>query len=461
MNLRRTTLLAAPPSLASALVLGSYVQTAGHPLEMVRPLAVATVAALSVTLIGWALVRQLLLAVWIGVVLVSWILGRELALLSVGIGLGIIAVQLYRRWRNLAPVSVSTAFVIGPPVALLGVAIYQLVAGGIVSLDDFPPDGPPRAATALEGTLPSMYVLLLDGYPRADELQTAFGYDNGRFIEELDDLGFQIHAEATSAFGGTSWTLASTMLEDAAELHPYADIDSTPDLWATLRALRRQYLVNVPMMDRLRGAGYRLEYVAPGVDLSEWRGWDRTHDSGQLTDTEALLIQRSPLKQILGDWLMDQLRSRIGASLRTWAETSEDPRQKVSFAHIMSPHMPFLWGSEGRELPPGNCWYARRCSLFTVLTEELEMSHDEYGEHLGWQLEAINQRVLGPVRRIVAADPSAIVVIMSDHGARFEPRSPERFHTFLATRIPHDPNLLTSEPGPDTLFVRLLGSLTQ
>ena len=461
MTPRRTALLAAPPLLAAALVLGGYIQTAGHPFEMVRPLAVATVAALAVTLVGWALVRHLLLAVWIGVVIVSWILGRELALLSIGIGLGVMAVQRYRRWRNLAPVSVSTTFVLGPPLALLGVAIYQLLADGIVSSDDFPPGGPPRAAMALAGNLPSMYVLLLDGYPRADELRTAFGYDNGPFIDQLDELGFEIQAEATSAFGGTSWTLASTMLEDAAELGPYADIDSTPELWASLRALRRQYLVNVPMMDRLRGAGYRLDYVASGVDLSEWRGWDTTHDSGQLTDTEALLIQRSPLTRILDAWVMEQLRSRIEASLQGWAETSLDPRQKVSFAHVMSPHMPFLWGSEGRELPPRNCWYARRCSLFTVLADQLELSHDDYGEHLGWQLEAINQRVIGPIRMIVTADPEAIVVVMSDHGARFEARSPERHHTFLATRIPHEPDLLASSPGPDGLFVRLLDSVTR
>ena len=456
---RSAGLLAAPAVLGAALVLGAYIQTAGHPSEMFRPLAVTVIAALAVTLLAWAVSRKLIVATWIGLVTVGWLLGREFAALPLGIGLAVLTLHQVRRVRGVAAMSVPTAFVLMPPLALCGVATYQLIAGGVIAPDDFSLDRPAPSAAVVDGDLPSIYVLLLDGYPRADELQAAFGYDNSAFTEDLGRLGFRVYPEATATFGGTSWTLASTMLEDAAELHRYADIDSTADLWDTLRDLRREYLVNVPMMDRLREARYRLEYVAAGVDLSEWRGWDATHDSGNLTDTEAMLIQRSPVAGPMGGWVMDQLRSRVETSLRTWAETSKDQRQKISFAHIMSPHLPFLWGPNDDELQPGDCWFARACSLHTVIAAALGLSLHDYGDLLGWQLEAINRRTLDSVRTIVEADSEAVVVIMSDHGARFKPRSQERFHTFLATRIPHDPDLLASDPGPDALFARLLASL--
>ena len=428
---------------------------------MVRPIFVAAAGATAVTIISWALTRRLLVAAWIGIVIVSWVLGRQLALLPIGVGLGVVAFHLLARWRGWAPRSLPPGLVLGPPLALCGLAIYQLAAGGIIAPDDFDFGRPAPAAAASEGNLTSMYVLLLDGYPRADELLDAFEYDNAPFIDELDRLGFQVHADATSTFGGTSWTLASTMLHEPNELEPYADIDSTPDLWATLRELRRSYLVNVPMMDRLRDAGYRLEYTAAGVDLSEWRGWDETHDSGHISDTEALLIQRSPLAHQLGSWVMDQLRSRVDDSLEAWVASSKDGRQKVSFAHVMPPHAPLLWGPDEVGLMPRDCWFARGCSMYTVIAEQLGFSRQEYGEHLGWQIDAVNRRVTEAVRQITEADADAIVVVMSDHGARYQPHSPERFHTFLATRIPHHPDLMSSDPGPDGLFVRLFESVTQ
>ena len=456
----RRAILAAPSILGVALVLGSYIQTAGHPSEMLRPLVVIALAALAVTLFAWALVRRMLAAVWVGLVVVSWILGRELAWLPIGVGLAVIATERLRQMRGRSPLPVPAAMVLGPPLALCGVAMYQLMAVGVIAPDDFKIGGPPRVQAASTRELPSLYVLLLDGYPRADELGAEFGYDNSRFLSQLERLGFRLPADATSSFGGTSWTLASTMLEDSTELHPYADIDSTPDLWATLRDLRRRYLVDVPMMDRLREAGYRLDYTDAGVDLSAWRGWDRTHDSGQVSDTEALLIQRSPIAGLLAGWVMDQLRARVDDSLNSWVVTSGDASQKVSFAHIMPPHAPFLWGEGGTSLKPGECWFRRVCSLYTVIAADLGMTREQYGNQLGWQLDALNAKVIMAVKRVVTADPHAAVIVMSDHGSRFEPFSVERLHTFLAARIPHEPDLLAVDPGPDALFVRLLESVS-
>ena len=50
--------------------------------------------------------------------------------------------------------------------------------------------------------MPSVYVLLLDGYPRQDSLEDS-GYDNGPFVAALSDLGFEVHADARSDYPRT------------------------------------------------------------------------------------------------------------------------------------------------------------------------------------------------------------------------------------------------------------------
>ena len=42
------------------------------------------------------------------------------------------------------------------------------------------------------GNSPNIYILLLDGYPRADTLAERYDFDNRPFLEELRDRGFDV-----------------------------------------------------------------------------------------------------------------------------------------------------------------------------------------------------------------------------------------------------------------------------
>ena len=54
-----------------------------------------------------------------------------------------------------------------------------------------------------------MYVILLDGYPRADTLQETFGIDNTAFTADLEDRGFTVSDGARANYNKTWLTLAS------------------------------------------------------------------------------------------------------------------------------------------------------------------------------------------------------------------------------------------------------------
>ena len=57
----------------------------------------------------------------------------------------------------------------------------------------------------------SVYVLMLDEYPRHDILKEFIGLDNQAFLDELTSLGFHINKQSLSNYPGTAYSLASLL----------------------------------------------------------------------------------------------------------------------------------------------------------------------------------------------------------------------------------------------------------
>lgn len=409
---------------------------------------VAVILSLAATLLIGAITRHAKVAAWLSLTLAALMLGGSIFWFILLAGLAILPFQWWHRRQREPLIRVPAAALIVPSAGMLIIAFLNLFATGVVARQDFSLPGAAPTAAAVT-VRPSIYVALLDGYPRADELQAAFGIDNSSFLDSLQAEGFEVVPDARTIFPGTALTMASSMLADPTDLIPHIEITEHEELLRSWRYVRRNYLTDEPMMDRLREAGYRLRHIWSDVTLSRWRGWDETIDTGQLNDIEAVLIQRSPLAPLLGGWVMQQRRDRIEQSLAAWT-ASVGPSQVVSFLHLMAPHPPFLWGRDGALTQPLQCWYELRCELATIRLGDMDLTEAQYGDRLGWQLEAVNERVLASVRDLIEAEPDAIIILMSDHGGRWAPRNEEWHHSLLATR--NAPEL----DGPDALFVKIL-----
>ncbi len=61
---------------------------------------------------------------------------------------------------------------------------------------------------------PDIYYIILDLYTRSDVLERDYGFDNRPFLEALKDLGFQTAVCASSNYGGTELSLASSLNMD-------------------------------------------------------------------------------------------------------------------------------------------------------------------------------------------------------------------------------------------------------
>jgi len=256
---------------------------------------------------------------------------------------------------------------------------------------------------------PDVYFFLLDGYARADQLESTLGYDNSGFLRSLEGRGFRVHDAATAAYPATFLSLASTLsMEYSAppgEVGEYAPFyDAIEGDNETVRAFH--------------GLGYRFVFAtdyssfdcADEVDLcleAEESGIDVL-----IGERETAILRAAPLAEVLpavgvhASPLTGYLTPESVVE-RVEAERSDDP--VFVYSHILAPHPPY------RYLPG--------CELKTDLTNPSLIYWGEGegsgGEEYTQAVECINRSLLASVDTILERRRDAIIVIQGDHGPKF------------------------------------------
>ena len=332
-------------------------------------------------------------------------------LLAVSVGALVWHVQRIRR----RPVPASER----PTLMLTAIFCLVSVAPAIPLLDIRAPAV--RGASAGD---PPIYLVLLDGYPRIDTLEH-FGIDNRPFVQELENRGFDHYPQATSAHGWTELTLTS-LLTNRDEPDEVGSIEAKRALRARL-ALPANFVA-----------------IAPPVGHVEIPGARRIDRSG-MNDFEAYLLGRSLLAHASAGIVADGLRAEIAEGLFVLASTEET---RV-FAHILSPHPPFLYTEESESLP--RCW--PRCQVFDNAMESLDVTREQWSAGMQDTLEFLNVGLLDAVDDILDRHDDAVIVLFSDHGARYSYDDPEEWHrSFLIARTPGHPGLLADQPKADAIL---------
>lgn len=385
------------------------------PLDfLVRPTLVTLLPA---TVVGVACTAAGSLSRLLAILAAPLILIPDLWPVAAGLGVIEIAIWLAQRHRTSKRLAVGR-FAQFAILVLLGVSIVRLMP----SVGDYvpSPSGSPDAAG------PPVYMLLLDGYPRADEL-ARIGIDNTGFVAELETRGFDHYPDATSAHAWTNRTLQA-MVAGSSEGIP--DEEGSNAEFQRVRA----------------GLQLPTGFVAidPPVSHVVMRGGDQ-RSAGGMNDFEIRLLGTSIVGGIARDWaaglVTDSLRRHFEHSLKLMV-ASDSTR---TFAHVLAPHPPFLYAGGVSE-----CW--PRCNIFEASFAKLDMTLQEWSDRMDDQLAAVNSHVLSAVDEVVERHPNAVIILFSDHGGRYEVENAEVHHTFLAARTPGNPRLFAAEPHPDALL---------
>lgn len=390
--------------VGSGMVLSTFLTDPQPVSYLIRPLvAVVVVAAL------------------VGVVTAS-VFGQASNLVA-----GAVSAWLVRPWSNVAAaVAVLVGVVIvwrlwrqrtpdlQVPVAV-GAAVF-LIAGAIPVIPLISWSTPAHASEPGD----PVFLILLDGYPRADTLD-GLGVDVSGFISELEERGFDHYPTATSRHDSTWRTLTymTTGVSPALGKPSVLVKRAARDTWT----LPKGFTTVAPPVGSV---------TIPNVPVL---------NPGGPNTFEAALLRGSIAAPLTGDYVMDSMRSQLDRALEALGTTNES---RV-FAHLLAPHLPFLYdGDAPREMP--ECWPA--CNPFITLT----LNPEEVGGYLEW----LNPRLLKVVDAILANHPTAEIVLFSDHGGRFNRSDPDEFfRVFLAARTPGQRGLYADSPHPRNVLEAL------
>lgn len=258
---------------------------------------------------------------------------------------------------------------------------------------------------------PNIYHLVLDGLGRPDVLATRYGLDLTDVVSALSAAGFVVERGASANYAQTYLSIPSMLNADY--LHVPADrIDDTS------RVPLHEAMEHNTVFSALRAAGYDITFLASDYSATE--------DNAQATmcrchpvilgEFEANIVYGTPFRSILpGD--VDYLphRNRIEGTLDAFAASAGDrgSRPRYTFAHVLSPHPPFIFKADGTFAPPARAFTIFDADLFPGDAAEYRAGYRNQATYLLHRAATI-------AAALAASDPSAIVIISGDHGPRLE-----------------------------------------
>jgi len=342
--------------------------------------------------------------------------GRFLALLVISLPFGLLVSG--RVWKKItngklvtrALNSMSLVLVVFPLVGILSTLPREsLQVQTLRARQD--QIGLPQSISS-EST-PDIYVIILDGYGRADILQNVYGFDNSEFINFLKKKGFYVAGRSTTNYPQTELSLSSLL--NFRYLDEY--VAGFGD--ASGRAPLRELLQSTAVRGFLEGEGYTMVALPSAALFAQIRDADVYVglSPGDVNEFEGLLLSTSlfgVVAESLGVDLpvagYEMHRRYILFSFEALAEVQKIPGPKFVFAHILSPHPPFIFDGNGKYLTPDYPYSSWDASLFPGLKKEYITGYTD-------QMTFVNRKLEDAIDAILDnSEAPPVIVIQGDHG---------------------------------------------
>jgi len=268
---------------------------------------------------------------------------------------------------------------------------------------------------------PDIYWIILDGYGRADMLKEIYDVDTSGFLESLKEMGFYVAEASHANYIQTVYAVPSALNfqylpPKPANVNGYAHF---PELIAQNR-----------LTELLRQCGYQTVSFETGFIFTNYPDADVYLQYGaDHNEFEELLLSNTPLELVQESLPAEPRprsyeahRARVNFAFDQLAGLPAMDGPQFVYAHIVSPHPPFVFDSHGSPIRP------RRGYSISDGSDYLG-TWAEYKAGYAGQVQYVNRRVEEAVRAILArsAEPP-VIIIQGDHGpgGHLEWDSPER-----------------------------------
>jgi hypothetical protein len=305
---------------------------------------------------------------------------------------------------------------------------------------------------------PDIYYIILDSYGRQDILQQFYGYNNTEFIASLEEMGFIIPEHGQSNYSKTVLSISSMLNMDYVQ-NFVPNLDSS-DLWWLMSPWLDHNLVRTS----LERIGYSSVSTSTNWSITDNPTTDYYFKSHPiiLTDMEMLLVEETPLyslKPLFQDiatvpTYSSHRRSQLN-SFKSLIKITELPGPKLVYAHILLPHPPFVFASDGSEVDPSYSYSLNDENGYPGEFEQYPELYVGQTQFLNSQLEPVIDAILNNSKT------PPIIILQADHGPGMLTDSGsaarsclrERFSPFSAYYLPGiDPEKIPDDITPVNLY---------
>jgi hypothetical protein len=316
---------------------------------------------------------------------------------------------------------------------------------------------------------PSVYYIVLDMHGRADVHHALYGYDETWFIEGLKQRGFYVAEQSTSNYSSTLPSISSSL-----NMEYINDLEEAYGPDATTHEPYKNLLEQNKLFQAFREQGYKIGAFETNFKHTEFSNVDvylgpsskelRQYQNFWTLNTFEGLLLRSTFfrslydldimssdaiqeKTIESPYLIHRLTIlHIFEHLPDFAAKDEP---YFIFAHVVSPHPPYIFGPEGEEM--------QHTDTFSLGAPGRQDGGQQIVTAYVNQLHFIDTLVLQTVDRILASSKiPPIILLQGDHG----PYSYFGANDLVKTNMQEQHGILNAYYFPDQQYERLYPSIT-
>ncbi|RZD41873.1 MAG: hypothetical protein CXT78_10300 [Thaumarchaeota archaeon] len=249
---------------------------------------------------------------------------------------------------------------------------------------------------------PNVYLLLLDAYSGDITLKNDFDFDNSKFYKQLEERGFFVQKDSFSNYPNTAISMPSIMNMN------YLDfISQLPEKKSSDLRIVQELANQNKVMQVFESVGYEIYSFHGNYGRSDivTENFCRYNLDLNPELAYALINYYIPISDIREKLFEQQIYDTVLCVFDTTRDF-ENPTKKSFYMHmhVLFPHEPFLFDSEGNKV---KATYSEN-----RFDSELKESYLQ-------QLIFANKKTLEIIDSIQQRNSNDVIILMSDHGGRF------------------------------------------
>ena len=283
-------------------------------------------------------------------------------------------------------------------ISLVNISIYQIKTINLAKEEINKEDK--SLSLNSSDNLPDIYYIILDEYARASTLKEFYNYDNSEFIGYLTSKGFYVAAKSRSNYGSTLLSLSSSLNMDYLTAEERESTTTLLEMMGNSEASRF-----------LKSKGYHSIFVPSSYDFKDIDKYLDVYSPGEagfgtrISNFTSYLIQTTGLAPFAA-LFSDHGRSAILNAFDVLADMPDLKEPTFVFAHILSPHQPFIFDRNGNPV---------KINLFELEDHVAKHYQEGYLE----QLLFINEKVKNLINEILSkSDVEPIIILQADTGPK-------------------------------------------